>query len=158
MEMNKSNFSLFIINNAVMEKHMADIILSCNVETEKYGLVLNEQQALALSQTCTYALKETKRIEFNGCMVNKLILAFCNSPYITEENYEDILHELINLFYELKNNTWDMISDDGLLVFLKDSFNGECSGSIELVSEKALELSEHIHCGGTIENFKWKEV
>lgn len=44
-------------------------------------MVLIEQQALALIKTRTNALKENKRIELNGGIVDKLILAFCDSPY-----------------------------------------------------------------------------
>lgn len=158
MKQNNSKLLLSIVNNATTERHITDIILSCNDKTEKYGLVLNEQQALALSKTHHHALIETKRIELNCCIVDKLIIAFCNSPYITEINYEDTLHELIALFYELKNNTWDTIADDDLIDFLQYSFNNDCYGSIELLVGKAEKLSEHIHYGGTIDDFKAEEM
>ncbi len=86
--------------------------------------------------------------------LDKLILAFCNSPYINKDTYEDTFHELINLFYDLKNNTWDTISDDDVIEFMKNAFNNRCHGSLELLSGEALRLSEHIHCGKTIKTFK----
>ncbi len=149
-----SDFSLIAMNSSLMERQMADQILACNEKIEKYGLVLTEQQALALMQTRTNALKENKRIELNGGVVDKLILAFCDSPYIDQDNYEDTLHELISLFYDLKNNTWDTVSDDEVIGFMKDAFNNRCHGSLELLSGEALRLSEHIHRGRTIKTFK----
>ncbi len=149
-----SDFSLVAISSSLMEQQTADKILACNKEIGKYGLLLTEQQALALVQTRTNALKENRRIELNGGIVDKLILAFCNSPYIDKTNYEDTLHELINLFYELKNNTWNTISDDNIIEFMKKAYNNRCCGSLELLSSETLRLSKHIHCGGTIKTFK----
>lgn len=154
MDNHNSDFSLVLINSSLMERQTADKILACNEEIGKYGLVITEQQALALVQTRTNALKENRRIELNGGIVDKLILAFCNSSYIEKDTYEDTLHELINLFYDLKNSTWDTISDDDIIEFMKNAFNNRCCGSLELLSGEALRLSEHIHCGGTIRTFK----
>ncbi len=149
-----SDFSLIAISSSLMERQATDKILACNEEIRKYGLVLTEQQALALVQTRTNALRENKRIELNGGIIDKLILAFCNSPYIDKDTYEDTLHELINLFYDLKNSTWDTVSDDDVIEFMKNAFDNRCHGSLELLSGEALRLSEHIHCGKTIKTFK----
>lgn len=141
MNNDNSDFSLVTINSYLMESQAADKILSCNEEISKYGLVLTKEQAMALAKTRTDALKENKRIELNGGIVHKLILAFCDSSYIEENSFEDILHELINLFYNLKNNTWDTISDDELIEFMKNSFNNCCQGSLELLYSEALRLT-----------------
>lgn len=146
--------SLAALSSSLMEQQTADRILACNEETGKYGLVLTGQQALALVQTRTNALKESRRVEWKDSMVDRLILAFCDSPYIEKDSYEEILHELIRLFYDLKNNTWDTISDEDLIVFMKNAFNNRCHGSLELLSGEALRLSEHIHCGKTIKTFQ----
>lgn len=154
MDDSNTNFALVTINSALMERQTVDKILACNRDTERYGLALSEQQALALAQTRISALKENKRIEFSGGIIDKLISSFCDSPYISQDNYEDTLHELINLFYDLKNNTWDTVSDDDIIEFMKNAFNNRCHGSLELLSGEALRLSEHIHCGKTIKTFK----
>lgn len=154
MDRNNMDFSLVAMSSSIMEGQAVDKILACNEEIGKYGLVLTKQQALALVKTCTNALRENKRIELNGGIVDKLILAFCNSPYIEKDTYEDTLHELINLFYELKNNTWDAVSDVDIIRFMKNAFDNRCNGSLELLSGEALRLSEHIHCGKTLNTFK----
>ena len=157
MNNNHLEFGLITISNALMEQQSVDKILACNEYTKKYDLMLTEQQALALVQTRTSALKENKRIEFSCGIVDKLISAFCDSPYISKNNYEDTLHELISLFYDLKNNTWDIIADNDLIEFMKNAYNKHCYGSLELLSEETLRLSEHIHCGRSIETFKLGE-
>lgn len=154
MDRNNMDFSLVAMSSSIMEGQAVDKILACNEEIGKYGLVLTKQQALALVKTRTNALRENKRIELNGGIVDKLILAFCNSPYIEKDTYEDTLHELINLFYELKNNTWDAVSDVDIIRFMKNAFDNRCHGSLELLSGEALRLSEHIHCGKTLNTFK----
>ncbi|MGN0106422.1 MAG: DUF6323 family protein [Hominilimicola sp.] len=157
MNNNCTSFALVSINNALAEKQLTDKILLCNEETKKYGLSLTERQASALAKTRTTSLIENKRIEFGNGIVDKLIIAVCDSPYITQEIYEDILHELITLFYELKNNTWDRISDNDLIDFIKTAFNGCCHGSMDLLTGKSMQLAEHIHCGKKIDTFSLKE-
>ena len=154
MNQYNAGLSLVTMNSSIMEQQATEQILACNEEIGKYGLTLTEQQALALVQTRTDALKNNKRIELNGGIVDKLVLAFCNSPYVEKDTFEDTLHELIHLFYDLKNNTWDTISDDELIRFMKNAFNNRCHGTLELLSGEALRLSEHIHCGGTIKTFR----
>lgn len=150
----KNLMRMLTLNNGLTERQTADQILACNEKTAQYGLVLREQQAAALAKTRTMALRETKRLELNGGIVDKLILAFCDSPYITKENYEETLHELVSLFYDLKNDTWDAVSDDDCISFLKRAFNGRCCGSLELLADEAIKLAGHIHCGGTLKTFK----
>ena len=153
----KSSFGVVKIDTTFALQETMDKILACNKYTEKYGLLLTKQQAIALSQTHISALRENKRIEFRGGIVDKLILAFCDSPYISKNDYEDTIHDLINLFYELKDNTWETISDKDLIEFMKHSFNNYCHGSKELLYEIVLRLSEHIHCGKSIITFKIRE-
>lgn len=152
-----TGLALISLNAALAERQVTDKILSCNEETKKYGLLLTKHQALALTQTRTTALHENKRIEFGSSIVDKLILAVCDSPYMTQEIYEDTLHEMIQLFYDLKNNTWDRVSDQDLIDFMKSAFNGCCRGSMELLIEKSMQLIKHIHGGGKMDTFNLKE-
>lgn len=153
-----ADYSLITSFNALAERQVTDKILSCNETSEKYGLTLTPRQAQALSQTRTAALSDTKRIELGGGIVDRLILAFCTSPYMTKDNYESTLHELVSLFYELKNETWDTVSDDDLIAFMQKAFNDYCHGSLELLSGKAAELCEHIHRGGRIDTFSLEDT
>lgn len=157
MKDSNTSYSLVSVNAAITERQVTDRILLCNEETKKFGLSLTEHQALALAQTRTTSLTENKRIEFGSGIVDKLIMAICDSPYITQESYEETLHELIELFYNLKNDTWDRVSDNDLISFIKTAFNGCCHGSMELLAGKAMYLAEHIHSGKNIDTFCMNE-
>ena len=109
-------------------------IVKCNDFTAKFGLTLSHADAVELVQTRTLALRNNGRIEFKGGVINRIIQAFSDSPYISMDNYVETLHELIELFYSYKNETLDLISDIDLIEFMKTKFNGQCQGSLELLS------------------------
>lgn len=141
------SFELELFDSGLVQKRVISEVLKMNEETEKYGLTLTEQQAAALVKTRSDSLENTGRIEFSGGVIDKLILAFCDSPYITQQNYEDSLHELVDIFYSFKNETLDRISDNYLIAFMQKSFNGTCCGSLELLSGRELPaLARKLNC------------
>ena len=129
----------FLADSAgLLQKRQADALLECNAETSAHGLRLTPQQALALARTQAETLRKTGRIELGDGIAPKLAAAFCDSPYVTKENYEETLHELIELFYDFKNETYDVVGDDALIGYMKRAFDGACRGSLELLSGSAL--------------------
>ena len=111
----------------------------CNDYTSRYGLSLTEQQMLTLVEKRFESLREAGRVEFGQGVLQKLIYAFCDSPYISAENYEDALLELQDSFYYFKNECLDLLSDDGLIDYMKRHFDSECQGSLEYLSGTTLE-------------------
>lgn len=109
-------------------------IKKCNEYTSQYGLVLSDNQISNLLERRKETLKETGRIEFREGIIDKLIKEFCDSPYINQENYAETLYELIEMFYEYKNETMDLITDDELIEFMKKSFDGIAQGDLEYLS------------------------
>lgn len=109
-------------------------IEECNKLTNKYGLMLNEKQIYNLLEKKRDVLKSTGRIEFRNGVVEKIIKEFCDSPYINQDDYERILNELIEVFYEYKNQTLDMVADDDLIKFMRRAFDGIGKGDIEYLS------------------------
>ncbi|AST58428.1 hypothetical protein BFT35_01680 [Thermoanaerobacterium thermosaccharolyticum] len=132
--------SLEIMNvfSSMMQKHAVDEIVKCNDFTSRFGLTLSRQDAIELVKTRALSLKSYGRIEFGGGVIEKIIKEFCDSPYISMHNYVETLHRLIDIFYFYKNETLDLISDDELIKFMKDSFDGKCQGSLELLSGREL--------------------
>jgi hypothetical protein len=112
----------------------------CNKMTEKFGLTLEKDQMKRLVDQRFLALKNTDRIEFGEGILTKLIYAFCDSPYLSQTNYEDTLVELQEIFYHFKNESMDLLSDDELIEAMKFSFNGKGQGSLEYLSGTTLEL------------------
>ncbi|WP_279230461.1 DUF6323 family protein [Clostridium thermarum] len=46
-------------------------------------------------------MKRNGRIEFGSGVIGKIIMEFCDSPYISKHNYVEILNELIDIFLYL---------------------------------------------------------
>lgn len=137
---------------------LADRILECNTHTAQYGLTLDPGQAMALAETRENALRHSGRIEFGAGITEKLIMAFCDSPYISQNDYEAVLHELTLIFYDMKNETWDAVSDDELLSFMKEAFNTYCHGSADILAGSVMpQLAKHIHRGDDIKDFRYRE-
>lgn len=94
-------------------------------------------------------------MEFRGGVIEKIIKEFCDSPYINKENYESTLYELIDIFYEYKNETMDLITDDELIDFMKNSFDGICKGDIEYLAGTIMyQMREKLINGKSIDNIK----
>ncbi|MBO5478877.1 MAG: hypothetical protein J6A04_04115 [Clostridia bacterium] len=109
-------------------------IKKCNEYISKYGLVLSDNQISNLLERRKETLKQTGRVEFREGTIDKLIKEFYDSLYINQENYAITLYELIEIFYEYKNETMDLITDDELIRFMKKSFDGVCQGDLEYLS------------------------
>ena len=141
------NFSIEPIQNQIDQD--VEAIQKCNVFTEQYGLTLTISQIQKLVTQRFIALKQTKRIEFGGGILKKLIEAFCDSPYIHKDNYEEILLELQDMFYQFKGEVFEQLSDDELILSMKTGFNGAAQGSLDYLAGKWVEtLTRRMRCGG----------
>lgn len=128
-----------LIPNAAVRQLAVTEIIRCNETSSRYGLVLKESDAAELADARSEALEKLGRLEFAGGAVSKLITEFCDSPYLTQSNYAEILHELIEAFYYYKNETLDEVDDDDLIEAMKRYFNETCRGSVDLLETRDLE-------------------
>lgn len=146
---------LTLLNFASLaKKQNAEALLALNEKTAEYGLSLTEAQAASLAETQSAELKKAGRIELGGGMAEKLVLAFCDSPYVNTANYEQTLHELFECFYAFKNETSDVLSDKTLLIFMRNAFDHVCGGSTEqLVGTVLPDLARHLNLGGTLRSY-----
>ena len=111
----------------------------CNQFTEKFGLTLSKEQIQRLVNERFDALKENGRIEFGEGVLKKLVYAFCSSPYLYQFDYEDTIAVLQEIFYYFKNESDDRLSDDELIAFMRETFDGKAQGSMEYLAETSLE-------------------
>lgn len=141
-------FELVSFHSGLIQKQAVNEIIKCNDYTEQFGLVLTQKQAAELVETRSISLRDNGRIEFGGGVIDKIIKEFCDSPYISMQNYEQTLQELIEMFYYYKNETMDLITDDDLIKFMKSSFDGVCQGSLDLLSGRELyRLAKNLRYG-----------
>ncbi|MEL7603139.1 MAG: DUF6323 family protein [Bacillota bacterium] len=114
-------------------------LAACNDFTVKYGLMLSESQLQRLEEARRETLRVNGRVEFGGGVLKKLIYAFCDSPYVQQQGWEDTLAELQDIFYTFKNEADDRLSDDELIEFMKKTFDGVAQGSLDYLAGTALE-------------------
>lgn len=140
------------ISTSLIQKQAVAEIEKCNDFTNRFGLTLTHLDVIELVETRTLALKNSGRVEFGGGVIDKIIWEFCDSPYISMHNYADTIHELTKMFYFYKNETLDLISDDELIKFMKNSFDEKCQGSLELLSEQELaKMARNLRYGYTLD-------
>lgn len=114
-------------------------VLRSNEYTSKFGLSLSEQDVEELMIVRRECLQEHQRVEFGKGVIEKLIYAFCDSPYIYQENYADTLSRLQDIFYLYKNESMDELTDDELIEYMRKSFDETCQGSLDYLEETCLE-------------------
>lgn len=142
-----NEISKFLKGN-LLENRLFNEILECNEITREYGLKLNESDIKEIVKTRNIALEKSGRIEFNGQIINKIIEKFCDSPYISQYNYSETINELVEIFYNYKNETLDYIGDDELIEIMKEYFDNYCQGSLELLEGKVLyKIADNIRNG-----------
>ena len=113
-------------------------LLTVNEEINNYGLSLTKDEALSIIEKRNESLEDNGRIEFNNVLVKKLIIEFASSSYITKDNFAETIYDLIDIFYFYKNETYDKLSDDELISIMRDSYDNECEGSLDLLQCRTL--------------------
>lgn len=127
------NQELLAIDDAKKE------IRVCNAFSNRFGLTLSETDIEKLVQGRMESLKNSGRIEFGGGIVPKLIYAFCDSPYMEQDCYEETLEQLQEAFYYFKTESLDFYTDDEIIDFMVAVFNGRAQGSVEYLIGTSLE-------------------
>ena len=135
---------LEVVNHQLLTKQLQD----SNQYTEKFGLILSEKDTEILIEEKNNALRYENRVEFGESILSQIIYCFCDSAYISQDNYLDTLIRLQEIFFLYKNEMQDEISDYELLNFMKEQFEGVCAGDLDYLEGTCLEIfSEAIRSG-----------
>lgn len=127
-----------ILSNQQLEAEK-QTLLQCNELTKPYGLALTAQEIELVAAFRFQGLRNTGRIEFGEGIVNKLIVAFRDSPYLHLQEYAQTLCTLQEIFYALKNECNDRWTDDELLERMRRAFD-KAGGDSERVADLWEEL------------------
>lgn len=117
-------------------------LLELNEKTKEYGLVLTPQEIERMMAARSQILYGYGRVELSIQVTKELIESFSDSSFIQQESYADTLNELHEIFYYLKNETEDRISDRKLLYRMKEMFEDDCEGSLDLLKSRLEEYAE----------------
>jgi len=145
VEKNQDMFQLLLKEK---DKQELSSVISCNEKTGQFGLTLTEGEAKELMLCRNESLKKYQRVEFGGGILEKLIEIFCDSQYISQSNYTNTLEQLQDIFYEFKNEAQDLLTDDELLTFMKEQFEGVCFGDLEYLEGTCLDKFAEAIRGG----------
>ncbi len=121
------------------EKNQLEQVINCNDFTQKFGLRLSSEEALELLKNKNAYLKGQERVEFGESILNKIIFTFCDSPFIYQDNYVEMIEGLTEIFYIYKNESMDELSDVELLEYMKGCFDGKCQGDLDYLEGTCLE-------------------
>ena len=138
-------------SQALINTKTKNEILALNDKTRQYGLTLTEEEARELVITRNNALRENSRVEFGLGAVKLIIETFADSPYLDSDNYAEAINELTDIFYYVKSETDDGISDTDLVQRMKYYFEHTCEGSLELLMSRDLDelITDHNRQGGS---------
>lgn len=137
--MNRELIKIDLSANALVERKIIDNLLEINSTTQKHGLVVTEIIAKEIAAARQQALKENDRIDFSSDTITRLVKAFSESYYITQETFSETIGEIIELFYFLQNEINNILSDDDLISEMLITFNETCFGVIEVMQSKGVE-------------------
>lgn len=111
-----------------------------NAYTKKYGLVLSKEDTKLLLEERKRVLKTHQRAEFGAGILPQIIYMFCDSDFISQDNYVESMVRLQEIFYLYKNEMMDEISDEELLQFMKEQFETVCFGDFDYLEGTCLDI------------------
>lgn len=131
--------NVFELMQQKKQKEELTTLVACNEKTASFGLTLTKEDANALMECRNDTLKKYKRVEFGNGILDKLMIIFCDSQYINQDSYLETLELLQDIFYEFKNEACDLVSDDELLLFMKEQFETICFGDLDYLEGTCLD-------------------
>lgn len=137
-EVKESEYELLNFLQNRQEVKEKELLAACNERTERFGLVLSETDKQELMLCRNRSLKKHRRVEFGGSILDKLIYAFCDSQYVSQDNYLKTLEKLQDMFYEFKNEMQDKMNDEELLHFMREQYEEVCFGDLDYLEGTCL--------------------
>ena len=129
--------------NAIQKE--TDHILENMQNNHKPGLLLTREEVLQLCEKRNEVLVLCERLELNGGIMDQLIDAFMDCPYITRDEFADVMEEVIEVFYIMKNVCLDLIDDQTMMHYMRKQLD-ECHGVVVMMSDAVNE-----YCRKTVE-------
>ena len=138
-----------------LEQYRTELVC-CNRFSEQYGLSLSEAQMEQLAVRHEEALRASGRVEFGTGVLEKLVQAFCDSPYLVQEEYAETLAELQEQFYHLKTECMERVSDDELVEAMRLIYNEAVHGDLAGLADADRETIYRIVQTGSLRGTEWE--
>lgn len=111
----------------------AELLTRCNAVSAPYGLALSADDLRQLQQRRAQALYDSDRFEPGEGVLRQVVDVFCDSPYLTPQNYLETLCDLQEAFYYFKTESRECFTDDDLLDWMRRRFDNPCRGSSDML-------------------------
>lgn len=136
--MDDSLFSYSALQN-IQPVSETTALLATNEKSANYGLLLSEQDAALLVQANRDALLLQERIEFGKSILVKLVETFMHSACLSQSDYASTLMALLEVFYEAKEESMDILTDDEVIEQMYSFFEQESGGNLEVLQTRDME-------------------
>lgn len=124
---------LQLLNKRQHDLEAKQLFLELNKATSNYHNSLTLLEIKEVIKERDNTLTHYGLVELGIDVLRKLMKSFSSSPYIIQEDYMETLIELQEVFYFVKRETDDKLSDDMLIELLVKTFNNDCRGSLDLL-------------------------
>lgn len=118
--------------NAIQKE--TDQILENMQNNHKTGLLLTRKEVFQLCEKRNAVLVQCGRLELNGGIMDQLIDVFMDCPYITRDEFADVMEEVIEVFYTMKNECSDLIDDQTMMHYMRKQLD-ESHGVVVMMSD-----------------------
>lgn len=132
----------------LQQKNRIAKVMEADGAAGRYGLTLSEEEAKRIVEAEAKALGQERRVELGEGISPRIIYEFCDSDYITQDDYVDTVIRLQQIFFLYKNEMNDEITDDELLHFMKEQFETVCFGDLDYLEGTCLSIfSQAVRAG-----------
>ena len=143
------------MKNNILKLTMKDLqqettkkIIKLNDESINYGLILKEKDIEEIMKNTNETLKRIGRIETSTNTLEKIIELVYSSPYTDNDNYIDNIHDMQAVFYYLKSQVLDLLSDDEVIDILREVYDDK-KGEIFQIQGFVEEYATKFKFGGS---------
>ena len=102
--------------------------MALNDEIAEHGIVLSAEDCKDIAEFRHEALMESDRIEAGLGIAGRIVREFADSGYVDKTNFRQVVEDLIECFYTLKNETEEKATDDQVMEFLHYLFEVAVGG------------------------------
>lgn len=119
----------------ILNNNNEDINSIIKLDNKKY---LTKNMVSELIVNKNNLLKSIGLIEINNNVLKLIIKYFSLSSYIDKYNYNEIINELIEVFYTYRTYLSNKISDKQIIEYLYYNFENTCNGVVVLLYDKMM--------------------
>ena len=119
----------------ILNNNNEDINSIIKLDNKKY-LTKNIVSELIINKN--NLLKSIGLIEINNNVLKLIIKYFSLSSYIDKYNYNEIINELVEVFYTYRTYLSNKISDKQIIEYLYYNFENTCNGVVVLLYDKMM--------------------